>query len=116
MVLTLALSYGSRQEISDALQKIADRIKSGELAPGKITEETISEALYTSQMPDPDLLIRTSAEYRVSNFLLWQIAYAEMYFSPVLWPEFRKEEYLKALEEYQRRERRFGAVQNREWD
>lgn len=110
MVLTLALSYGSRQEIFDAFQRISDKIKSGELNSGKLTEQMISEFLYTSDMPDPDLLIRTSAEYRVSNFLLWQIAYAEMYFTPILWPEFRKEEYLKALEEYQRRERRFGAV------
>jgi undecaprenyl diphosphate synthase len=110
MVLTLALSYGSRQEIFDAFQRIADKIKSGELSSGKITEQMISDALYTSDMPDPDLLIRTSSEYRVSNFLLWQIAYAEMYFTPTLWPEFRKEAYFKALEEFQKRERRFGAV------
>ena len=110
MVLTLALSYGSRQEVSDAIQKIAKRIESGDLTSEKITEQIISDSLYTGGMPDPDLLIRTSAEYRLSNFLLWQMAYTEFYFTPTLWPEFRKEEYLEAIEEYQKRERRFGAT------
>ena len=110
MVLTLALSYGSRQEISHAVQNIAKRIESGHFTPEEITEQTISDSLYTAGMPDPDLLIRTSAEYRLSNFLLWQIAYTEFYFTPTLWPDFRKEEYLKAIEEYQKRERRFGAT------
>ena len=82
----------------------------GRLTPEKITEQIISDALYTMGMPDPDLLIRTSAEYRLSNFLLWQMAYTEFYFTPTLWPEFRKEEYLEAIEEYQKRERRFGAT------
>ena len=110
MVLTLALSYGGRQEVSDAVQKIARRIESGELTSEKINEQVVSDYLYTAGMPDPDLLIRTSAEYRLSNFLLWQMAYTEFYFTPTLWPEFRKEEYLKAIEEYQKRERRFGAT------
>ncbi len=110
MVLTLALSYGSRQEVSDAIQKIAKRIESGDLTSEKITEQIISDSLYTGGMPDPDLLIRTSAEYRLSNFLLWQMAYTEFYFTPTLWPEFRKDEYLEDIEEYQKRERRFGAT------
>jgi undecaprenyl diphosphate synthase len=111
MVLTLALSYGSRQEVSDAVQKIAKRIASGDLAPEKITEQIISDSLYTGGMPDPDLLIRTSAEYRLSNFLLWQMAYTEFYFTPTLWPDFRNGEYLEAIEEYQKRDRRFGATE-----
>ncbi len=110
MVLTLALSYGSRQEVSDAIQKIAKRVESGDLTSEEITEQIISDSLYTGGMPDPDLLIRTSAEYRLSNFLLWQMAYTEFYFTPTLWPEFRKDEYLEAIEEYQKRERRFGAT------
>jgi len=110
MVLTLALSYGSRQEVSDAIQKIAKRVEAGDLTSEKITEQIISDSLYTGGMPDPDLLIRTSAEYRLSNFLLWQMAYTEFYFTPTLWPEFRKDEYLEAIEEYQKRERRFGAT------
>ena len=110
MVLTLALSYGSRQEVSDAIQKIAKRIESGDLTSEMITEQIVSDSLYTGGMPDPDLLIRTSAEYRLSNFLLWQMAYTEFYFTPTLWPDFRKEEYLKAIEEYQKRERRYGAT------
>jgi undecaprenyl diphosphate synthase len=110
MTLTLALSYGGRQEIFDAMQKIAKRIVSGDIQPSDINEGLISGFLYTSGMPDPDLLIRTSGEYRVSNFLLWQIAYTEIYTTPVLWPDFRKEEYIKAIEDYQKRERRFGAA------
>ena len=110
MVLTLALSYGSRQEITDAIRKVARKIEKGELNSGNVTEDLVRDSLYTAGMPDPDLLIRTSGECRVSNFLLWQIAYTEIYVTPTLWPDFRKEEYLKALEEYQRRERRFGAT------
>lgn len=110
MVLTLALSYGGRQELADAIQEIAKRIESGIVRPADINEQLISESLYTSRMPDPDLLIRTSGECRVSNFLLWQIAYAEIYISPKLWPDFRKADYLRALESYQARERRFGAT------
>ena len=110
MVLTLALSYGGRQELADAIQEIAKRIESGIVRPADINEQLISESLYTSRMPDPDLLIRTSGECRVSNFLLWQIAYTEIYISPKLWPDFRKADYLRALESYQARERRYGAT------
>jgi undecaprenyl diphosphate synthase len=110
MTLTLALSYGGRQEIFDAVQKIAKRIVSGDIQPADINEGLISDFLYTAGMPDPDLLIRTSGEYRVSNFLLWQIAYSEIYITPTLWPDFRREEYLTAIEEFQKRERRFGAA------
>jgi undecaprenyl diphosphate synthase len=109
MTLTLALSYGGRQEISLSVRKIMEKIRSGALRIEQITEDLISNFLYTGGMPDPDLLIRTSGEYRVSNFLLWQIAYTEIYITPVLWPDFRKEEYLLAIEEFQKRERRFGS-------
>ena len=110
MVLTLALSYGARQEIFDAVRKIAGRVESGEMPSGEITEQVIAESLYTASMPDPDLLIRTSGECRVSNFLLWQIAYAEIFITPTFWPDFRKEEYWEALADFQRRERRYGAT------
>jgi undecaprenyl diphosphate synthase len=108
MVLNLALSYGSRDEIIMAAQKIIKEIQAGKLAPDDIDKDTFSRYLYTSGMPDPDLLIRTSGEYRISNFLLWQCAYSELYFTDVLWPDFGKEELLKAISVYQRRERRFG--------
>ena len=111
MVLNLALSYGGRQEILDAVQKIFLMVESRGLRTEEITEQTISDSLYTAGIPDPDLLIRTSGEYRISNFLLWQIAYTEIYITPTLWPDFRKEEYLAAIEEFQKRERRFGASQ-----
>lgn len=110
MTLTLALSYGSRQEIVDACIKIGRLIKNGDKAVEEIDEKLISSCLYTAEMPDPDLLIRTSGEYRISNFLLWQLSYTELYITPTLWPDFGKEEYLRALEDYQRRERRFGGV------
>ena len=110
MVLSLALSYGGRQEILDAVRIVAEKIKTGDFNPENITEEIISDSLYTGGMPDPDLLIRTSGEYRVSNFMLWQIAYTEMYITPTLWPDFREEEYIKAIEEFQKRERRFGTA------
>lgn len=109
MTLTLALSYGGRQEIHDAVQKIAKRVASGDIQSSDIKEDLISDFLYTSGMPDPDLLIRTSGEYRISNFLLWQIAYTELYITPTLWPDFRKEEYLSAIEDFQKRDRRYGA-------
>jgi undecaprenyl diphosphate synthase len=108
MTLTLALSYGGRQEIMDAFRNIGKRIESGDIKCDEISEQLISDFLYTAEMPDPDLLIRTSGEYRVSNFLLWQIAYTEIYISPLLWPDFRKDDYLRALEAYQTRERRYG--------
>ena len=110
MVLTLALSYGGRQEVTDAVRKMIQRVEAGEIRSSDITETLLSEHLYTAAMPDPDLLIRTSGECRISNFLLWQIAYAEIHMTPTYWPDFRKEEYVAALIEYQKRERRFGAT------
>jgi undecaprenyl diphosphate synthase len=110
MVLSLALSYGGRQEIYRAVRKIAEKVRSGDIHPEEVTEELISDSLYTAGIPDPDLLIRTSGECRMSNFLLWQIAYTEIYITPVLWPDFRKKEYLLALENFQKRNRRFGAT------
>lgn len=110
MVLTLALSYGGRQEIIDAVQAIARKVANHELDSSDITETLISNALYTQGMPDPDFLIRTSGEYRISNFLLWQLSYTELYITPTLWPDFTKAEYLRAISEYQHRERRFGST------
>jgi undecaprenyl diphosphate synthase len=109
MQLTLALSYGGRQELSDAFKKIVQKINEKTLSPEDITEELISQHLYAPDMPDPDLLIRTSGEQRISNFMLWQIAYTELYITPCLWPDFRKDEFLAALAEFQTRERRFGS-------
>lgn len=106
--LILALSYGSRWEIQNAMQKIAEDVKNQQLQPSDITTETIDKHLTTNGIPDPELLIRTSGEYRISNFLLWQIAYSELYFTDILWPDFRKEDFYEALHEYQSRERRFG--------
>ena len=110
LTLILALSYGGRQEIVEAVRAIATKSKAGQLEPAEITEQVISQHLYTHQYPDPDLLIRTSGEQRVSNFLLWQISYAEFVITPTLWPDFRKAELFAALEEYTRRHRRFGGV------
>jgi len=110
MVLTLALSYGGRQEMTDALRRIVQKAEAGEIRSSQVSEALVSENLYTAQMPDPDLLIRTSGECRISNFLLWQIAYAEIYMTPTYWPDFRKGDYVEALMEYQKRERRFGAT------
>lgn len=110
MVLTLALSYGGRQEILDAVRKITTKIENHTLMAGDVSEEMISDFLYTADMPDPDLLIRTSGEYRVSNFLLWQIAYAEIYITSTLWPDFGRDEYLAAIQDFQKRERRFGGT------
>jgi len=108
--LILALSYGSRVEITEAAKAIACEVQSGQLAAEKITEETISRHLYTRDLPDPDLLIRTSGEMRISNFMLWQISYAEIHVTPVLWPDFGKEEFAAALADYARRDRRFGGI------
>jgi undecaprenyl diphosphate synthase len=108
LVLTLAISYGSRLELIHAAKSIAAKVCSGEIKMDEINEETISENLYTARMTDPELLIRTSGEYRISNFLLWQIAYAELYFSSKLWPDFRREDLFDAIVDYQKRERRFG--------
>lgn len=106
--LVIALSYSARWEIIQAVKNIAQSVKNGEMQIEQIDEQVFSSALTTKEMPDPDLLIRTSGELRISNFLLWQLAYAELYFTDCLWPEFTKEEFYKAIVEYQGRERRFG--------
>lgn len=106
--LVLALSYSSRWEITEAFRRLAVCVENGELRPADITEDVISQALNTRGIPDPDLLIRTSGELRISNFLLWQLAYTELYFTDCCWPDFRKEELYRAVLDYQQRERRFG--------
>ena len=106
--LTLALSYSSRWEITEAVKKIARLVRDGELDADDITEDNFSEYLNTAGMPDPELMIRTSGEHRISNYLLWQIAYSELYFTPKLWPDFRREDLFEAVIDYQKRERRFG--------
>ncbi len=111
MVLSLALSYGARSEIVEAARRIAREVQSGQLRPEEIDHDLFARHLYTADMPDPDLLIRTSGEFRLSNFLLWQSAYTELYFTDTLWPDFREEEFMKALWEYQQRDRRFGLTQ-----
>lgn len=108
MVLNLALSYGSRDELVLAIQKMISDNRKGKLEIDDINQDLVGRYLYTGGMPDPDLLIRTSGEYRISNFLLWQLAYTELYFTDVLWPDFKKDDLLKAIAVYQRRERRFG--------
>lgn len=110
MILNLALNYGGRAEILDAVQRVAADVRAGALEPSAIDEAVFSRYLYTGRQPDPDLLIRTSGELRLSNFLLWQISYTELYITPTLWPDFGKPEFQTALEEFQRRERRFGAA------
>ncbi|MCF7800634.1 MAG: isoprenyl transferase [Candidatus Marinimicrobia bacterium] len=110
LVLNLALSYGSRQEILEAVNQVAKDVAAGELKPGEISAEDFSKRLYTAEMPDPDLLIRPGGETRISNFLLWQMAYTEMYITPVFWPAFREMELLHAISDFQMRERRFGKV------
>lgn len=108
--LTLALSYSSRWEITDAARKLAQKVKDGVLAPDDITEQLFSAQLHTSHLPDPELMIRTSGEHRISNYLLWQLAYAELYFTPKLWPDFRRDDLFGAVIDYQKRERRFGMI------
>jgi undecaprenyl diphosphate synthase len=110
LTLCLAINYGSRAEIVDAVRLIADRVKEGELEPTAIDEETVSRALYTAGMPDPDLLIRTAGEMRVSNYLLWQISYAELWVTPRFWPEFGAALLHEALRDFAARERRFGGL------
>lgn len=110
LTLVLALNYGSRAEIVDAVRAIADDVKSGQLDPRDITEDTISQSLYTAGMPDPDLLIRTAGELRLSNYLLWQISYAELYVSQMLWPDFDEAELHAAMRSFASRNRRFGAL------
>ena len=106
--LILALSYGSRQELVMAIHRIIDKIELGEMKSENISEDTISKQLYTSNIPDPDLLIRTGGEHRISNFLLWQSAYTELYMTDIFWPDFREEAFLGAIIDYQNRQRRFG--------
>jgi len=110
ITLTLALSYGGRTEIVDAVRQIAQEVKAGKLDAGEINEQVIAHHLYTHGTPDPDLLIRTSGEMRVSNFLLWQISYAEFVITKTLWPDFGKREFYAALEEYSQRQRRYGGL------
>ena len=108
MVLTLALNYGAQEEITQAMKSIAEKVKNSIISPEKVDQSMINEHLYTRNLPPVDLLIRTSGEERISNFLLWQIAYAELYFTKTLWPDFNKVDLHKALETYNKRERRFG--------
>ncbi len=110
LTMTVALSYSSRWEITDATRRMAQDVKDGKLQPGDITENTISSYLVTANMPDPELLIRTSGELRISNFLLWQLAYSELYFTNKYWPDFRKDDLYEAIIDYQHRERRFGKI------
>lgn len=110
LTLNIAFNYGSRIEIVDAMQTIAHKVKQGKLEPSAIDEQVIHEHLYTHGQPDPDLLIRTSGEERISNFLLWQLSYAELYFTPTCWPDFNEQEFDKALMAYASRDRRWGKV------
>jgi undecaprenyl diphosphate synthase len=110
LTLIMALSYSSRIEIVEAVRQIAEKARRGQLDPEDIDEQVFAQHLYTHKWPDPDLLIRTSGEMRVSNFLLWQISYAELVITPTLWPDFRKAQFYAALEEYAQRHRRFGGV------
>jgi undecaprenyl diphosphate synthase len=114
MTLILALSYSSRWEITKATQSIASQVKNGELAVDEIDDALISQSMCTNFCPDPELLIRTSGEYRISNFMLWQIAYTELYFTPKLWPDFRKADLYDAIIDFQKRERRYGMVNEKE--
>jgi len=110
LTLVLALSYGGRTEIVDAVRSIATKVKQGKIDAAEINDHVVGQHLYTKNLPDPDLLIRTSGEMRISNFLLWQISYTELVVTPTLWPDFRKAQFFEALEEYTRRHRRFGSV------
>ncbi len=110
LIVNLAFNYGGRMEILDAVKKIAARVKGGEIKPENIDEQLLSDNLYTGGLPDPDFLIRTSGEKRISNFLLWQLSYAELYFTEKFWPEFDKQEFKKAIADYQSRDRRYGNV------
>ncbi len=112
LTLTLALNYGSRGEITDAVKAIARQVRDGTLEAEQIDESTIQRHLYTADMPDPDLLIRTAGEMRLSNYLLWQISYAELYVSPVCWPDFDQEQFAKALHSFSQRNRRFGGLED----
>ena len=108
LILNLALSYGARDELTQATRKLAALCVKGTIRPDEITADHIEQQLYTAGLPDPDLLIRTGGESRLSNFLLWQASYSEIYFTDVMWPDFRREQYIQAIYDYQQRERRFG--------
>ncbi len=108
LTVVLAISYGAREEIVAAVQALAEAVRTGQLDPQEIDEQAIHKTLWTADIPDPDLLIRTSGEFRISNFLLWQLAYTELYVTETLWPDFDRDAFLQALAEYQRRDRRFG--------
>ena len=110
LTLTFAFNYGGRAELVDAARAIAHEVAAGRLNPDKISDRTLARHLYAPDMPDPDLLVRTSGEFRISNYLLWELAYAELVFTDVLWPDFRRDDLFEAIREFQRRERRFGAV------
>ena len=110
MTLTFAFNYGGRAELVDAARAIGHEVEAGRLDPDKINDRTLARHLYAPDMPDPDLLVRTSGEFRISNYLLWELAYAELVFTDVLWPDFRRDNLFEAIREFQRRERRFGAV------
>ncbi len=110
MILNVALNYSSQNELVDASRKIAEMVKKGDLSLHEITEKTITDSLYTASLPELDLIIRTSGELRLSNFMLWQASYSEFYFTDVLWPDFGAEQYLMAIEDYTKRKRRFGNI------
>jgi undecaprenyl diphosphate synthase len=110
MTLTFAFNYGGRAELVDAMRAIAAEAAAGRIDPRKIDERTIARHLYAPDMPDPDVLVRTSGEFRISNYLLWEVAYSELVFTDVLWPDFRRGDLFGAIREYQRRDRRFGAI------
>lgn len=108
--LILALNYSSKYELKSAIRQIAQKYKDGEIELSDISDQMVSEHLYTAEIPDPELMIRTSGELRISNFLLWQLAYSELHFTPIFWPDFKKEDFFQAIYDYQNRERRFGMV------
>jgi undecaprenyl diphosphate synthase len=112
--LNIALSYGSKQEILHAMKNISKKIEKGEMATESITLDVISNNLYTNNIPDPDLLIRTGGNHRISNFLLWQLAYAELYFTDTLWPDFTAQKFIEAIEDFKQRDRRFGLIEEQE--
>jgi undecaprenyl diphosphate synthase len=110
LTLTFAFNYGGRAELVDAVREIAQAAADGRVDPGRVDERTVQRHLYAPDMPDPDLLVRTSGEHRISNYLLWELAYSELHFTDVLWPDFRRRHLFRAIDEFHRRERRFGAV------
>jgi undecaprenyl diphosphate synthase len=112
MTLTIAFNYGGRAEIVDAVKEIAREVAAGTLKPDKVSEREIASRLYFPDMPSPDLLIRTSGEERISNFLLWEVAYSELWFTPMFWPDFTRETLFEAIRDFQKRTRRFGAIED----